>query len=131
LNTSGKVNPLDWETLIEEALKRRTALQAPPDFTRRVMRRVAEGPVSRFDGRATWLVELDAAATVLIVIGLAWSWTPARLGDWLDGGVNLLQRGGTALWMIAGVNPPAPLLLTALAVWVAGLLVSTWTELLD
>jgi hypothetical protein len=29
------------------------------------------------------------------------------------------------------VNPPAPLVLAALAVWVAGLLVSTWTELFD
>jgi hypothetical protein len=127
------VNPPDWETLIEEALKRRAAMQAPADFTARVLLRAGEGTAAEgsLDRRAAWISSLNAAATVLIVLGLGWTREPARLADWLDGGVNLLQDGGAALGMLAGVNPPAPLVLAALAVWVAGLLVSTWTELLD
>jgi hypothetical protein len=129
--------------VIEDALKRRAAMRAPADFTGRVLLRAAEGIAAErlaaegagaeglLDRRATWISPLNAAATVLIVLGLGWSREPARLADLLDGGLNLLQDGGTALGMVAGVNPPAPLVLAALAVWVAGLLVSTWTELFD
>jgi hypothetical protein len=115
----------DLDEQIEAALKQRAVMQPPPNFTQAVMLRVME------DRSRVWLNELNAAATVLIVLGLSLSGSPARLGDWLGAGVDLLQRGGTAMGMIAGVNPPAPLVLAALAVWVAGLLVSDWMELVD
>jgi hypothetical protein len=65
------------------------------------------------------------------VLGLSTSESSARLGAWLGAGADLLQRGGTAIGMVAGVNPPVPLVLAALAVWLAGLLVSDWMEQLD
>jgi hypothetical protein len=125
------VNPAGWDERLEDALKRRTALRAPPDFTSRVMRRAMEGQASPADGRTKWLAELDDAATVLIVLGLALLWNAARLGDWLGAGIDTLRRAGGAMGSIAGAIPPAPLVLAALAGWLGWVLVSTRTELLD
>jgi hypothetical protein len=124
------VNPADWDTLIEDALKRRPAMQAPADFTRRVKRRAAEDRAEN-DPRLRLVYALNTAATVLIAVGLLLLSSPQRLGDWLDALVDLVQRGGTAIGAVTGMNPPAPLVLAALAVWVAGRLVSDWMELVD
>jgi hypothetical protein len=47
-------------------------------------------------------------------------------------GLRLVQKGATAVSFMAGVDPPAPLVLAALAIWVMGtMMASNGLELLD
>ena len=123
---------IDFDQRLEEALKRRAAMQAPPQFTAAVTRLVMRETASKkeagpFLARAAWL---NDAAFVLIIVGLSLAWNPARLSEKLTAGVDWLVKGVDAIGgMAAGVNPSAPFVVAALTVWVAGMLLWDWMEL--
>ena len=123
---------IDFDQRLEDALKRRAAMQAPPQFTSAVMRLVRRETVFKkepgpFLARAAWL---NDAAFVLIIVGLSLAWNPARLSEKLTAGVDWLVKGVDAVGgMAAGVNPSAPFVVAALTVWVAGMLLWDWMEL--
>lgn len=95
--------PKDW---LEEALKARAAVPAPPDFTETLMRRLEAGqsysPLSRF-----WMDQGLAAGLTLAILGLSSAVDMNRLGA-------VLARGVQASPVVV-----AAVTLCASAVWLA------------
>ena len=93
--------PDDW---LEEALKARPAMPAPPDFSRTMMRRLeadASSPLSRF-----WMEQGVAVGLTLAFLGLGSVVELNSLADLLVRGmratpvvVALVALGASAVWL--------------------------------